>query len=168
MLRDWGAERKYEHVLKGYNYRMEGVQGAILRVKLRYLEQWTEARRTHAALYRNAIAESGLTLPVERPNTRHVYHIYAVLAEDRSAVIESLRAQGVQTGIHYPYPVHLLPAYSDLGYQRGDFPVSERVADRELSLPMFPELSDEQIQAVVQAIVNFRRTAATQVSAAAG
>jgi dTDP-4-amino-4,6-dideoxygalactose transaminase len=155
MLRDWGAERKYEHVLKGYNYRMEGVQGAILRVKLRYLEQWTEARRAHAAAYLKLLAGSGVTLPVERPETRHVYHIFAVIAEDRSDLINSLNAQGVQTGIHYPYPVHLLPAYSDLGHKTGDFPISERVAARELSLPMYPEMTDHHVQTVCNAVAEF-------------
>jgi dTDP-4-amino-4,6-dideoxygalactose transaminase len=152
MLRDWGAEKKYQHVLKGFNYRMEGVQGAILRVKLRYLEAWTESRRSHAAAYNRLLAESGFVLPTETPGNRHVYHVYAVLSPQRQQVIDSLTAQGVQTGIHYPYPVHLLPAYSDLGYTAGDFPVSESVAAQELSLPMFPELTSTQLEAVAQAL----------------
>jgi dTDP-4-amino-4,6-dideoxygalactose transaminase len=152
MLRDWGAEKKNQHVLKGFNYRMEGVQGAILRVKLRYLEAWTESRRSHAAAYNRLLAGSGLVLPTETPGNRHVYHVYAVLSAQRQQVIDSLTAQGVQTGIHYPYPVHLLPAYADLGYTAGDFPVSERVAAQELSLPMFPELTNSQIETVAQAL----------------
>ncbi len=152
MLRDWGAEKKYQHVLKGYNYRMEGVQGAILRVKLRRLEAWTEARRAHAALYNRLLACSGLTLPPETPGNRHVYHLYAVLTPERQQLMDSLAAQGVQSGIHYPDPVHLLPAYSDLGYVKGDFPVSERVAASELSLPMFPELTPSQVETVAQAL----------------
>src|SRR5262249_25701269 len=155
MLRDWGAEKKYQHVLKGFNYRMEGVQGAILRVKLRYLEAWTEARRAHAAAYGQLLAESGLTLPVELPGNRHVYHVYALLTPRREEFMNSLSSQGVQTGIHYPYPVHLLPAYDDLGYERGAFPVSESIAAQEVSLPMFPELTAEQVEAVGQAVANF-------------
>lgn len=153
MLRDWGAEKKYQHVLKGFNYRMEGVQGAILRVKLPYLEAWTEARRAHAALYHRLLADSGLGLPAETPGNRHVFHIYPVLTPNRADLIESLTAQGIQTGIHYPYPVHLLPAYSDLGYRAGDFPVSESIANRELSLPMYPELTRDQIQSVANALL---------------
>lgn len=153
ILRDWGAERKYEHFLKGFNYRMEGVQGAILRVKLRYLEEWTESRRAHAAHYRKALEQSGLVLPTEAPGNRHVYHVYPVLTERRQELIDSLAARGVQTGIHYPTPIHLLPAYADLHHQAGDFPVSERVASQELSLPMFPELADEQIEEVCEAVL---------------
>ncbi len=160
MLRDWGAEKKYEHVLKGFNYRMEGVQGAILRVKLRYLEQWTEARRAHAVAYGKLLAENGLTLPTELPGNRHVYHIYAVLTSRRKELMDSLNSQGVQTGIHYPYPVHLLPAYSDLNYSAGQFPVSENIASQELSLPMFPEMTESQIQAVGEAVAEFNTVCA--------
>lgn len=152
ILRDWGAEKKYHHVLKGFNYRMEGVQGAILRVKLRYLEKWTEGRRANAALYSRALAESGLQLPKEAPGNRHVYHVYGVMTPQRRELMEALEAQGIQTGIHYPVPVHLQPAYSDLNYQAGDFPIAERLASEELSLPMFPELTESQIEAVTNAV----------------
>lgn len=155
MLRDWGAERKYEHVLKGYNYRMDGVQGAVLGVKLRYLEGWTEARRTNAHLYRTLLAGSRLGLPTEAPDSRHVYHVFATMSDERQELMQSLGAQGIQTGIHYPYPVHLLPAFADLGYRSGDFPVSERVSQREVSLPMYPELTAEQIQSVARAVMDF-------------
>ena len=155
MLRDWGAEKKYEHVLKGFNYRMEGIQGAILRVKLKYLEQWTEARRAHAAAYAKVLSQSGLTLPTERLGDRHVYHVYAVLTNRRRELIESLASQNVQTGIHYPFPIHLLPAHADLGYHAGDFPVSEQVAAQELSLPMYPEMTDAHIEAVGKAVLAF-------------
>jgi dTDP-4-amino-4,6-dideoxygalactose transaminase len=168
MLRDWGAERKYEHVLKGFNYRMEGVQGAILRVKLRYLEAWTEARRTHAAAYGRLLAGTALTLPAEAEGCRHVYHVYAVLTPHRRELMEWLGAHGVQTGIHYPYPVHLLPAYADLGYEVGQFPVSENIAARELSLPMFPELTTEQIDTVGEAVAGYPRSAEEALVAAAG
>jgi dTDP-4-amino-4,6-dideoxygalactose transaminase len=104
------------------------------------------------------LSGSALRLPVEQPGTRHVYHIYAVLTEQRRELMDSLHSSGVQTGIHYPFPVHLLPAYSDLGYKAGDFPVSERIATQEVSLPMFPELSDSQIKGVVEALTKFEVT----------
>jgi dTDP-4-amino-4,6-dideoxygalactose transaminase len=167
MLRDWGAEKKYEHVLKGFNYRMEGVQGAILRVKLRYLEQWTNLRIAHAARYAELLAESDLTLPYVRAEAKHVYHVYAVLCDRRRELMEFLNARGVQTGIHYPYPVHLLRAYADLGYRAGDFPVSERIAKQELSLPMYPELSESQIITVSSAAADFQAARGTQVAATA-
>jgi len=152
MLRDWGAEKKYQHLLKGFNYRMEGVQGAILRVKLRYLERWTEARRAHAQCYTKVLSNSGITLPTELPGNRHVYHIYGILTPYRDQFIKVLNLRGVQTGIHYPYPVHLLPAYSDLNYTSGEFPISECIAAQEVSLPMFPELTESQIAAVCDAV----------------
>ncbi len=152
MLRNWGAARKYEHVLKGYNYRLQGIQGAILRVKLRYLEGWTEARRAHAARYDALLAGSGVETPAARPDSRHVYHIYAIRTPDRGDLQAALKAQGIETGIHYPTPVHLLPAHSDLGYGAGDFPHSEAAAREVLSLPMFAELTEEQIEAVAAAV----------------
>jgi dTDP-4-amino-4,6-dideoxygalactose transaminase len=152
MLRDWGQERRYHHVLKGYNYRMDGIQGAILRVKLRYIEEWTEARRTHAAQYNQLLADSGLLTPVTLPYSRHVYHVYAVRTRQRECLQQQLNDQGIQTGIHYPIPVHLQTAYSDLGYQYGDFPHSESAAREELSLPMYAELSTAQIATVSEKV----------------
>ena len=152
MLRDWGAERKYEHVLKGYNYRMEGIQGAILRVKLCHLEKWTELRRAHASQYDRLLADTCVTVPTAMPWARHVYHVYAVRVRNRDTVQRFLQTRGVHTGIHYPIPVHLLPAHADLGYHAGDFPCSERVAAEELSLPMFPELEERHIEEVALGI----------------
>ena len=152
MLRDWGAEKKYQHVLKGYNMRLEGIQGAVLRVKLRKLEEWTEARRAAAAHYDKLFAGSGVPTPYARPGSRHVYHIYAVRTPNRAKWQEELQARGVQTGIHYPIPVHLLPAYEDLGYKAGQFPHSERAAAETLSLPMFPEITAEQRETVAKAV----------------
>lgn len=152
MLRDWGSEKKYHHVLKGYNYRMEGIQGAVLGVKLRYLEQWTEARRAHAERYDRLLANSGVQTPAVMPYARHVYHVYAIRVRDRAALQQALNAKGIQTGIHYPVPVHLQPAYADPRFGAGDFPNSESAADEVLSLPMFAELSDEQIDAVASAV----------------
>jgi dTDP-4-amino-4,6-dideoxygalactose transaminase len=151
-------------VVKGFNYRMEGVQGAILRVKLRYLEGWTEARRAHASHYAQMLEKCGLQLPSAVPGNRHVYHVYPVLTAQRQEMIDALARRGVQTGIHYPTPIHLLPAYSDLHYKAGDFPVAERVASQELSLPMFPELTNEQLEAVSEAVLEFQRTTVSNPS----
>lgn len=153
MLRDWGAEKKYEHVLKGYNYRMEGIQGAVLRVKMRHIETWTEARRSHAALYDNLLAGSGVPTPQVMEDVRHVYHIYAIRTNQRQQCMDALQAQGIQSGIHYPFPVHLLPAYADLGYKAGDFPHSEKAANEVLSLPMFAELTPDQCKQVAGAVI---------------
>ena len=153
LLRSWGEERRYEHVLQGFNYRMDGIQGAILRVKLRHLEAWTEARRARAADYRNAFAGSDVVVPVEKPGCRHVYHVYAVRLRNRDLTRKQLQAKGIQTGVHYPIPVHLQPAYSDLGYKAGDFPVAERIASEVLSLPMFPEMTTEQVAEVADAVM---------------
>ena len=155
ILRDWGAERKYEHVLQGYNYRMEAIQGAILRVKLRYLDQWTQARRAHAARYAEALAGTGIGAPVEMPYGQHVYHVYAIESVHRERLQQHLTAQQIQTGIHYPYPVHLTAAHADLGYKRGDFPVAEHAASRVLSLPIYPEMDPDAPRQVAAAIRTF-------------
>jgi dTDP-4-amino-4,6-dideoxygalactose transaminase len=151
LLRNWGEEKRYQ-LLAGYNYRMEGMQGAILRVKLRHLEQWTEARRAHAAQYDKLLAGSGVQTPAQMPYARHVYHVYAVRVRERAESQQKLTEAGVQTGIHYPTPVHLQPAYASLGYKRGDFPHAEAAAAEVLSLPMFPEMTSEQVEQVVAAV----------------
>jgi dTDP-4-amino-4,6-dideoxygalactose transaminase len=151
MLRDWGAEQKYHHVLKGYNFRLEGIQGAVLRVKLRHLESWTEARRTAAGYYDEFLSGSVPT-PVAMHYARHVYHIYAIRTKNRQAWQQGLQEKDIHTGIHYPIPVHLLPAYADLGYKNGAFPHSERAAEEVLSLPMFPELTQAQCKEVSEAV----------------
>jgi dTDP-4-amino-4,6-dideoxygalactose transaminase len=156
MLRDWGAEKKYAHVLKGYNYRLEAIQGAVLRVKLRHLEDWTNARIAHAARYAELL-DPAFAPPATMPYARHVFHVYAIRVADRPAAQAALAAQEIQTGIHYPIPVHLLPAWADLGHKRGDFPHAERAADEVLSLPMYPELRDEQIAAVAAAVNQLSR-----------
>jgi len=152
MLRDWGQERKYHHVLKGFNYRMEGIQGAVLRVKLRHLEEWNEARRAHAARYDALLRESAVSTPSVMPYARHVYHVYAVRTPRRDALQQALQSSGIHTGIHYPTPIHLLPAYADLGCRRGDFPQSEKAAAEVLSLPMYAELTERQIKTVSEAV----------------
>jgi dTDP-4-amino-4,6-dideoxygalactose transaminase len=160
MLRDWGQEKRYHHVLKGYNYRMDGLQGAILRVKLRHLDAWTEARRTHAAQYDQLLAGLDLKTPTVMPYSYHVYHVYVVRSPDRDILQQKLQEQGIQTGIHYPIPVHLQAAYSDLGYQLGDFPQTEQAAREVFSLPMYPELTPAQVQTVAESL----QSILTQVS----
>jgi dTDP-4-amino-4,6-dideoxygalactose transaminase len=158
MLRDWGQEGKYHHVLKGYNYRLEGLQAAILRVKMRHLEKWTEGRRAHAAQYDGLLLDSGVQTPTVMPYSRHVYHIYALRVQQRDALQQTLRKEGIQTGIHYPIPVHLQPAFADCGYKEGDFPVSEHVASQVLSLPMYAELSEQMIDHIVNSVQTFQVT----------
>jgi dTDP-4-amino-4,6-dideoxygalactose transaminase len=160
LLRDWGSENKYEHALRGYNYRLEALQGAILRVKLRYLDQWNEARRAHAAQYSQLL--SSVTLPREMSYARHVYHAYTIRTDSRSELRRHLDESGIQTAIHYPRPVHLQPAYANLGYGQGDFPVAEQAAREVLSLPVYPELTSGQIAAVAQAVTNSRSLPVTQ------
>jgi dTDP-4-amino-4,6-dideoxygalactose transaminase len=151
-LRDWGAERKYYHDLKGFNYRLEGVQGAVLRVKMAYIEQWTEARRAVATSYDAGLSALGVRIPTALPDRRHVYHVYAVRDVERDALQAFLRDHEVATGIHYPIPVHLQRCFAELGYQEGDFPHAEAAAREVLSLPMFPELTPAQQDVVVAAM----------------
>ena len=152
MLRDWGQDRKYHHVLRGYNYRMEGFQGAVLRVKLRHLEAWTNARRNVVSLYNKFLGEAGVETPSEMPWAHHVYHVYTLRTTDRDGMHAFLQEEGIQTGIHYPVPAHLQPAYSDLGYGRGAFPQSEEAANQVLSLPLYPELPSEAVAEVARAV----------------
>lgn len=152
MLRNWGAEDRYHNLIKGFNYRMDGIQGAVLRVKLRYLEQWTEARRSVAALYTEGLRDARVTTPFVRGDVRHVFNVYAVLAEDRGKLADLLRERQIQFGIHYPIPLHLSEAHADLGHAGGDFPVSESVASQVLSLPIYPEMTPEQVDTVCAAV----------------
>jgi dTDP-4-amino-4,6-dideoxygalactose transaminase len=151
-LRDWGQSEKYVHALRGFNYRMEGLQGACLAVKLPHLEAWTEARRAHAARYDRLLKGGIVGTPAAAPDQRHVYHVYAVELKDRDAARRHLAKAGITTGIHYPVPVHLQPAYADLGYHRGAFPAAERFAAATLSLPLYPELRPEQIAWVAETL----------------
>lgn len=151
VLRDWGQEEKYHHIIQGYNARMDGIQGAVLRVKLRYLDKWTEARRAHATLYDKLLSGVDCTVPLVT-NDRHVYHIYSVLVNERERVQKALGIMGIGTNIHYPIPAHLQGAHADLGYKNGDLPVTENLSTRFLSLPMFAELSDLQISETVNGL----------------
>jgi dTDP-4-amino-4,6-dideoxygalactose transaminase len=153
MYRDWGAEKRYHHVLKGYNFRMDGLQGAVLDVKLKRLEAWTEGRRRAAALYLQKLAGTpGVLLPSEAPGNRHVWHVFGIRVQNRDALLKKLTERGIGCGIHYPVPVHLQPCFAEWGHRPGDFPVSEAIAAEELSLPMFPELTEAQIDEVVAAV----------------
>lgn len=152
MLRDWGQDHKYHHLLRGYNYRMEGFQGAVLRVKLRHLEDWTETRRALVRQYDELLAGCDLQTPAEMPWARHVYHVYTVRSKERDRLKAALNDNGIQTGIHYPVPVHLQPAYADLGYGPGAFPQAEMAASQVLSLPLYPELSSQTVAQVAQAV----------------
>jgi dTDP-4-amino-4,6-dideoxygalactose transaminase len=131
---------------------MEGMQGAILRVKLRRLEEWTEARRRNAQRYNELLKGTGAETPVELPGRRHVYHQYVIRLRDRDATHDALNADGIPTAIHYPIPAHLQPAYSDMGYKAGDFPVSEKLGAQVLSLPNYPEMPQEHIERVAKAV----------------
>lgn len=150
-LRSWGGPR-YQHLLRGYNYRMEGMNGAILRVKLRHLEGWTEARRAIAAAYHTALADAGVALPHAPPHTRHVYHAYTILAPHRDQLARDLNTAGVQTGVHYPAPIHLQPAYRDPRFPEGSLPAAESAAREVLSLPIYPEMQQGKVQIVARAL----------------
>jgi dTDP-4-amino-4,6-dideoxygalactose transaminase len=151
MLRDHGQRSKYYHDLIGINGRMDGIQGAILSVKLRRLESWNEARIRHAGLYDDLLRDvEGVTIPARAAYSRHIYHIYGVRVPERDRVLQALKDQGVGCGIHYPVPIHRQKAYGHLGSPAGTFPVSESCANELLSLPMFPELTDEQIHYVTE------------------
>jgi len=164
MLRDHGSEQKYRHELVGYNFRLEGIQGAVLNVKLKHLDDWNALRRQHAARYRELLAplaDSGaLALPFEADYAEHVYHLFVIQTEERDSLQRYLSAAGVQTGIHYPVPVHLQPAYAALSHREGDFPNAEAQAQRVLSLPMFAELNGHQLKYVADALADFYAEAA--------
>jgi dTDP-4-amino-4,6-dideoxygalactose transaminase len=146
LLRDHGQARKYHHEVVGTNGRMDGIQGAILSVKLKYLNSWNEARRQHAACYREFLAGmDSVQTPEEMPYARHVFHIYAIRASRRDRVMESLAEKGIGCGVHYPVPIHLQRAYASQNLNKGTFPVAETSAAEFISLPMFPELTREQI-----------------------
>ena len=155
MLRDHGSERKYYHDLVGYNARMEGIQGAVLGVKLRRLDQWNEARRRVAARYDELLRDLPVTTPPVDPEVEPVYHLYVIETERRDALQAFLAERGVPTLIHYPVPVHLQRGYDFLGRRKGDFPVAERQAEQILSLPIFPEMTEAQVDYVAAQIQAF-------------
>jgi len=153
VLRDHGQVRKYRHNMIGWNCRMDGIQAAVLSVKLRRLENGNLARRAHAEEYNRAFAETEeVLIPLQADYARHVYHVYALRVQDRDEVMFTLKEKGIQCGVHYPVPVHLQRAYRELGYGTGDLPISEQTALEFISLPMFPELTKEQIGMVTLAV----------------
>ncbi len=152
LLSQHGSTVKYHHLVPGYNSRLDTIQAAILRIKLRHLDAWNEARGRHAAAYDRLLAHLPVLLPKRVPETSHVFHLYVVRVPEREAVARRLLNQGVQTGIHYPVPLHLQPAYADLGLGVGSFPNAEAAAPELLSLPMFPELTESQIEHVCRAL----------------
>jgi dTDP-4-amino-4,6-dideoxygalactose transaminase len=152
-LRDHGQVKKYYHSIVGWNGRMDGIQGAILQVKLKYLERANEARRAHARHYHQLLeGVFPVVAPVEAAYARHVYHVYAVRVPHRDRVLAAMGQRGVACGIHYPIPVHFQEAYKHLGLGKGSFPVAEQCADEFLSLPMFPELLPEHVETVVKTL----------------
>lgn len=153
LFRQHGEVERYRHVTVGHNYRMEAIQGAVLETKLQYLPEWTKQRCARARVYDDGLAGiDGVETPSCRSEAGSVYHLYVIRARDRDGLRRHLAKQGIETGLHYPVPLHLQPAYAGLGYARGDFPVAERAAQRVLSLPLYPELSDSQIERVCESI----------------
>ncbi len=152
LLRSWGEQKKYDPVLKGYNYRMDGIQGAILRVKLRHLAEWNKTRCLYADRYDRLLQGTGVEVPKRMPYSTHVFHVYAVRVAQRDRLLEYLNAHGVGATVHYPIPVHLQQGYLDLGYQKGDFPEAEKAASEVLSLPVYPELSMEDIEFIAKTV----------------
>lgn len=155
LLRNHGRRSKYLHEVKGYGERLDTLQAAILGAKLPFLPEWTAARRRLAARYSALLGDSDLVLPYVAPEADPSWHLYVVRTPQRDALLEHLQKQGIGAGVHYPVPLHLQPAYADLGYMRGALPVSEEVADSCLSLPLYPEMSDGQQDRVVAAILEF-------------
>jgi dTDP-4-amino-4,6-dideoxygalactose transaminase len=162
MLRDHGQAKKYYHAMIGWNARMDGFQGAILSVKLKHLPDWNEARRRNAIRYNEMLGKTnGVVIPRESPNNNHVYHIYAIRVKNRDDVINALAGRDIHCGIHYPIPLHLQEAYRGLGYKKGSFPVAEACVAEFVSLPMFPELTNSQIQFAAGHLVDIVATSMT-------
>ena len=156
ILRDWGQESRYYYAREGFNYRMEGLQGAILGVKLRYLDQWIDDRRRNAAHYNEILSVMNFRTPKEMPWARHAWCVYVLRSPHRDRIQAALQKAGIHTGIHYPVPLHLFEIFADLGYQKGQFPCAESMADEVLSLPLYPELTFSQIDQICEVIGEFR------------
>jgi dTDP-4-amino-4,6-dideoxygalactose transaminase len=158
VLRDLGQRAKYEHVIIGGNERLDTLQAAVLRVKLRHLADWNERRRAHAATY-NRLLEGSVTLPPVAPEVDPVWHLYVIRVENRDELRQALADEGIATGMHYPLPLHLQPALANLGHAAGEFPATEEWARTQLSLPMFPELEPEEIERVAAVVTRVGRAA---------
>ncbi len=155
MLHNYGEERRYYHSVKGYNSRLDEVQAAILRIKLKHLDAWNAARRERAAAYQQRLADLPITVPTEAPWARHIYHLFVIRSPQRDALRAHLTQCEIGTQLHYPVPIHMQRAYADLGLPQGSFPEAERACDEVLSLPMYPELPLEAIDRVAEAIAAF-------------
>jgi dTDP-4-amino-4,6-dideoxygalactose transaminase len=156
-LRDQGQSEKYFHTTVGYNYRMEAMQGAVLGVKLKHLDDWNAARRKHASVYRRELSGTGLRMLDESADFNSVHHIFPLFTPQRDELRQHLLAAGISTGLHYPIPVHLQPGYRHLGYNEGDLPETERACKEVLSLPMYPELEDETVLRIADSVQQFCR-----------
>ena len=156
MLRDHGQQEKYVHLMEGYNGRLDAIQAAVLRVKLKRLAAWNQRRHDRAKTYNDLLSGiAGITLPFEAGYATSVYHLYVILSDRRDELCQFLSQHGIATGLHYPIPLHLQKAYAGMEYTKGDFPVTEHVAERLLSLPLFPELTDTQMAYVAEHIKMF-------------
>lgn len=164
MLRNYGQKEKYDHQFRGYNRRLDTLQAAILRAKLRHLENWNVLRHWNARLYQRFLEGTGVVTPVEIRGTESVWHLYVIQAELRDSLREHLVSRGISASVHYPVPIHLQPAYTDLGYKPGDFPVTEAAAQRILSLPMYPELGVNQIEYISDVIRGFTAANPAEIS----
>jgi len=152
LLRCYGERKKYEHILKGHNSRLDEIQAAILRVKLKYLDQWNKERRGKARLYTKMVSSLGVVCPSERKGVRHVFHLYTIKTRKRDSLQAFLKKRGIETLIHYPIPIPLQKAYRELGYRRRDFPLTNQWSRKILSLPFFPEMKDSEIEEVTEGI----------------
>jgi len=161
LLRCYGEKRKYEHVLKGGNNRLDEIQAAILRVKLKYLDQWNEERRKRVLIYKKMLEHTGVICPTEKEQAKHVYHLFVIRTKKRNPLQTFLKEKGIGTLIHYPIPIHLQKAFRELGYRRGDLPLTEQYAREVLSLPFFPEMTESEIEGVATQIKTFTRAEVT-------
>ena len=157
MLRNWGEEQRYYPVLKGYNYRLPAIQAAILRVKLLRLDRWIDTRRALATEYDRLLEDANVVLPRALPEVRHVYCLYTIQVDERAKLQKELEDSGIQTAVHYPLPIHLMPAYADARYKAGDFPLAEACAGRVLSLPLYPQMTKYQVERVAGEIIRLIR-----------
>lgn len=155
MMRNYGQEKKYYHKFLAWNSRLDNLQAAVLRVKLKYLDQWNIKRARNAKLYNQGLKDLPVITPPVNPDSTHIYHLYVIRTKSRDKLAAFLKDKGIVTGLHYPIPIHLQEAYRDLGYTNGDFPVTEMLAKEVLSLPMYPELTGKQIKLVTNSIKNF-------------
>jgi dTDP-4-amino-4,6-dideoxygalactose transaminase len=155
LLRCYGAKKKYEHILKAGNSRLDEIQAAILRVKLKYLDQWNGERRKRALTYRRMLESADISCPVEKEEARHIYHLFVIRAKKRNILQAFLTEKGIETLIHYPVPIHLQKAFKELGYQKGDLPLTEKCSQGVLSLPFFPEITESEIREVAHQIRSF-------------